>query len=232
MTTGVGPDPFGVHLPVALARQQGAGVLAPAYLGTWTRSRFPGADVDLAAEEVRSLIERLRSIHPQAEISVVAASAGSLVALRVLTRIAVPTVLVSPSPTSLQDLIADPRDTDVPSEARHQIVRFYRYRPGTQHLEAASASAEVEVAAFAGNHYASSLADFIADLPPRRPRCLAIVYGREDRRVRVSRLSEVRAHYPTIPVVPVAGMGHAQANERQADELARIVLETMPRQCS
>jgi hypothetical protein len=168
---------------VRLAEQYATAVVAPAYLGTWTRSLFPGADTEAAAEEVASLIERLRSLHPRARLAVVAESAAALVAIRLLLRQSVPTVLVSPSPTSLRELVTDPRGTDLASDARSHRIRFNRYRPGTQEIEAITATAEEQVAAFAGDDYDRSLADMIRRLPPQRRDCLAIVHGTADRQI-------------------------------------------------
>ena len=232
MTSGVGPLPFKIQLPVRLAEQSGTGVIAPSYLGTWTRSLYPRQDSDAAGREIADLSRQLSALHPRAQISVVAESAGSLVGLHMLAHRALPIVLVFPPAASLSELVTDPRGTDVAPAAAAQLSRFYRYRPGTEDPELVTVTSVDQLSAFAGSDYGKSLADLIGELQPQPRACIAIVYGTADRRVRNARLAEVRARFPSVPIRAMEGMGHGAADEEQAEALARTVREVMPARCS
>jgi hypothetical protein len=230
-TTILPHRPFESEPLVALAARHGTGVLAPEYLGTLTRSFYPGPDVPAAAEEALALIADLRTIYPRANLVVVASSAGSLVALEMLRRRSVPTVLVTPSLDDLQTLVDRVAETDLPADAASQVTHFYRYRPGSEQVEEVTATFLEQLRAFAGDDFQRDLPELFARIPTHRLACLAVVYGSLDRRVRVSRIPEIVARFPTVPVVAVPGMTHGPVDGPQAAALAVTVERVAPRRC-
>jgi pimeloyl-ACP methyl ester carboxylesterase len=216
---------------VAFAARSGTAVLAPEYLGTLTRSFFPQADVPSAADEMLALIASIRAIHPRSEVLVVASSAGSLVALEMLRRRSVPTVLVTPLVDDVESLVRRIAETDLSADAATRPVQFFRYRPGSEQVEQVTATGAEQIVAFAGEDARRDLSELIARIPAGRHACLAIVYGDIDRRVLISRMPEVAARFPTIRMVAVPGMGHGPADGRQAAALAQTVERVTPRHC-
>jgi len=216
---------------VAFAARSGTAVLAPEYLGTLARSFFPRADVPSAADEILALIADIRGIHPRAEVLVVASSAGSLVALEMLRRRAVPAVLVTPLVDDVGSLVRRIAETDLSADAATRPVQFFRYRPGSEQVEQVTATGAEQIMAFAGDDARRDLSELIARIPPERRACLAVVYGEIDRRVLIARMPEVAARFPTIRMVAVPGMGHGPADGRQAATLAQTVERVTPRHC-
>lgn len=228
---GFSRNPLNSLPAVRLAADLRTAVIAPDYLGTAFRSRYPEADVPAAAEEMVELITRLRTIHPNARVTVVSVSAGALVALRMLHSAAIPTVLVVPSPESLERLLLQPAGTDLPANAATRTSRFYRLLSDSPDRQLVAATMFDQMRAFAGEDFGKSLSELISAVPAHNRSCLSIVYATADRRVRNAELVTVREAHPVIPVVAVEGLGHAPRNAGEAELLTDAITSAIPTSC-
>lgn len=222
---------FYSELVYALPSTANFGVLAPDYMGTQFRSVYPNSDLAIAATEIIQLSAAIEALHSDLSRVIVAESAGAFVALQMLKDVPVPTVLISPLVTSFDDLLTDPSGTDLESSDPEKLRSFYRYVPGTTRREKVSVPADDQIRAFAGAVYGKDLATLINELPKSRRACLAIIFGSEDKRVKIWKVPEFRAKVPDIPIRMIEGMGHGPESPEEAAVLARTVREMMPTSC-
>ncbi len=110
----------------ALFGMAGAGALVVTidHLGTVSRSRYPEADIQPAASEIRDLIYRLRKIAGVPVVGVVASSAGALIGIQLARRERLNVLILSPPIASLEDLMAAPPGTDIRPNASQYIRHF------------------------------------------------------------------------------------------------------------
>lgn len=229
VSTGFGRRPFNSDAVVGLARQPGAGVVVPDYLGTAFRSLYPASDVEAAADEILDLVRRLRVAHPRREVVVAAASAGSLVALEVLRHEQVPVTISFPAFNSFKDAVERPQLAGFPADVATRISRFYRYNEQRTGVELVTTTFGDQLRAFAGVLYNADLRELVARIPPAHRSCLAVIYGTKDARTHVWRAAEFQLHHPSVPVTALDGMGHGPATEAEAALWGKTVQEATPR---
>lgn len=226
---GADEEPYPL-LPLALARETSSNLIVPDYLGTAMRSLYPGTDLGAAADEIIALIQRVKQSVPNARVVVVGASAGSLVAMEVLSRIRVPTVLVSPSPTSLSELLMSPTGTDIPINAAEMLVSFYAYTSAGERRRVTATNLD-QFSAFAGEDFLKDLPQLIWEIPAGNRHCLGIVHGDRDRRVKIELLQSVRDRFSHVPILTLTGVGHEPVTTAQARDMSRAVEDVAAQIC-
>lgn len=209
----------------------GAGVIAPDYLGTRLRSRYPSSDLQPAGMEIASLILDIHEAHPNAQISLVGQSIGALVAVEVLKHIQVPTVLVSPPLASIQYLV-QPGNSDLNVDAAFNPARFARTRTVTGDFEWVTTTQGDQIKAFMGPDFKTSLSESLQRLPEGRRECLALVVGRLDRRIGLAKLPEVRSVLGSRRVTVLPYMQHRALTAKDATKLGAVIRDVTPKVCS
>lgn len=220
-------------IPYGLSVASDRGVVTPEYMGSIFRSLYPGNDLGPATDEVIELMARLRQVRPNARISIVASSAGADIAMSVLRRVPVPVVLNSPLLASFHGITLDASGTDWWRTNFKGKQIFNRSRPEDNNGQWDQVIAPMLDAkkSFLGSAYYKDLVAKIDELPVAHRKCLRIVLGDADPRIKVSFLPKLRSKARDIPVTVVRSDRHELKTEDEVLKHSKLLVQTLPAKC-
>lgn len=211
------------NYPFNIAHSFSRRVIIPEYLGTLYRSRYPKSDLESAANEIKELIKKLLPYVPLNKITLVAHSAGGLLAIQVAKVMPVRALLISPPLASLREISERPNLYGFKESALDHMRRFETQVTTGAGSEINNAVAPdlTQVRAFAGEAFGKDLMKQIADMPIHSRALISIAIGEEDKLYRPEDVEKLCKSIQRKQISIWKGLGRSPDTMSQAVNVLR-----------